>query len=102
MIHTSPNEFRLATNNRIEVMMMTPRSVGTVTCQKRFQAFAPSTRAALSNCWGTVCRPANSMIMANGNSFQTLAMISDGITMLVESRKLIGESMMYQSYSWPL
>ncbi len=102
MIQTRPNEFRLPTNSRIEVMMITPRRVGTVTCQKRFQALAPSTRAALSNCCGTVCRPASSMIIANGNSFQTFAAISDGMTMVVESRKLIGESMMNASYSTPL
>src|SRR5438270_2332945 len=101
MIHTSTKELRLATNNRIDVITITPRKVGTVTCQKRFQALAPSTRAALSNCWGTVCRPASSMIIANGNSFHTFATINDGMTSLVESRKLIGESMTYDSYSTP-
>src|SRR5918911_162008 len=74
MIHTSTNEFRLPTNSRMAVTMMTLRSCG------------------------TVCRPARSMIIANGNSFQTLATISDGMTRLVESRKLMGDSMMYQSY----
>ena len=51
-----------------------------MTCQKRCQGLAPSTRARAASCSGTVCSPAISMTMAKGNSFQTLTTISDGMT----------------------
>jgi hypothetical protein len=59
---------------------------------KRCSASAPSTRAAFSSCCGTVCRPASIMIMANGNSFQTLTTIREGNASSMLSRKLIGRS----------
>ena len=63
-----------------------------VTCQKRCHALAPSTRAARSSWSGTVCSPASIMIIAKGNSFQTLTTISAGITRERLSRMLIGPS----------
>ena len=74
------------------VTVETPCRCGKVTCQKRCQALAPSTFAARSNCSGTVCSPAIIMIMAKGNSRQTLTTISDGSTVSTLSMKLGGRS----------
>ena len=59
---------------------MTPFKCGTVTCRNWFQVLAPSMRAARNNPSGTVCNPAVSMTMTNGNSFQTLTAINVGMT----------------------
>ena len=94
MIQRMVNELRLVTSSSRTVISVTPFRCGTVTCQKRFQALAPSTWAARCSWSGTVCRPASIMIMAKGNSFQTLTTISDGITRSMLSRKTIWPSMM--------
>ena len=92
MIQGMMKELKLATSSSSIVTIDTPFSCGTVTCQKRCQALAPSTCAARSSCSGTVCRPAISMIMAKENSLQTLTTISEGSTVWMLSMKLIGRS----------
>src|SRR5947209_5217729 len=83
---------RLATSSSSTVTVITPFRCGTVTCQNCCHGPAPSTVAARSNWSGTVCSPANIMIIAKENSFQTFTTMSDGSTVSTLSRKLIGWS----------
>lgn len=81
---------------------MTLFRCGTVTWKNACTAPAPSTRAARSNPSGTVCNPASIMIIAKGNSFQTLTTINEGNAKVVESRNTMGRSMMCHCKSIPL
>ena len=94
MIQGIVKELMLVTTSNSTVIVLTLRRCGNVTCQNACQCPAPSTRAARSNWSGTVCRPARTMIIANGNSFQTFTTISDGSTVLALSRKMMGLSVM--------
>ena len=94
MIQGMMKELKFATASRRIVTVETPRRCGKVTCQKRFQAPAPSTVAARSSWSGTVCRPAIIMIIAKGNSRQMFTTISAGSTVLTLSMKLGGRSVM--------
>src|SRR5687767_15928393 len=51
---------------------VTGRSSGQVTCQKRFQALAPSSAAASCRSGLMVCRPASSVIAKKGMPRQVL------------------------------
>ncbi len=94
MIQGIVKELMLVTTSSSTVIVLTPRRCGNVTCQKACQGPAPSTRAARRSCSGTVCNPASTMIIANGNSFQMFTTISDGSTVSTLSRKMIGLSVM--------
>ena len=59
-------------------------------------------RAARSNPSGTVCKPAVSMTMTKGNSFQTLTMIRVGMTRFLLSSSTSGFSIQPHSMSEPL
>src|SRR5258708_28199960 len=60
-------------NCNVVVITIMPRSDGTVTCQKRDHAPAPSTVDASSSSLGTVCNPASSINVKKGNLFQMAA-----------------------------
>src|SRR5262245_11753272 len=58
---------------------VTGSSSGQVTCQNRFQAFAPSSAAASCRSGLIVCKPASSVIAKNGMPRQVLTRIAHHI-----------------------
>ena len=71
------------------VTRITPRMIGSVTCQNRCQGPAPSIAAASCSSAGTAWSPARIVIAKNGVPRQMLAIMTDEIASTGVPRKLI-------------